>query len=238
METSNGALGAVPGGSEAERIQRVYHEIERRDGAAQWHTALWFRFSCLLAALLLVSLSAVVFLAMKASRVQAFIQPVQITDEGKMILVGIPQDLLAYQPDDGQWMDMLAQWIMKRRWKGDDEAMKRTRNDWGWLYRHTCGAASRVLQGEESTEHPFTPTKQRTSVEITSITRTATPRSYQVVWHEVSVGKDTATLHAQDFLGTFTVGRLKPTTLTDAMDNRLGICVNGYDVSPSSTRMP
>src|SRR5262249_25467912 len=157
--------------------------IERRDGAAQWHAALWYRFACLLTVLLAVALSAVVFLALKASRVQAFVQPVQITNEGTMMLVGLPEDLLAYQPDDGQWMDMLAQWIIKRRWKGDDDAMKRTRNDWGWLYRHTCGAASALLQGEEGKEHPFTPTPQRTSVEVTSITKTATPRSYQVVWH-------------------------------------------------------
>src|SRR6516165_10130984 len=84
--------------AEVERIQHVYREIERRDGAAQWHAALWFRFACLL---------AVVHFAMQASKVQAFVQPVQITEEGKMILVGIPQDLLAYQPDDAPWMDML-----------------------------------------------------------------------------------------------------------------------------------
>ena len=34
---------------EIERVKRVYHEIERRDGSANWHAALWFRFACLLA---------------------------------------------------------------------------------------------------------------------------------------------------------------------------------------------
>jgi hypothetical protein len=224
--------------AEAERIRQVYREIERRDGAAQWHMALWFRFACLLAVVLLVALSAIMYLAVKASRVQAFVQPVQITEEGKMVLVGLPKDLLDYQPDDSQWMDMLAQWVMKRRWKGDDDAMKRTRNDWAWLYRHTCGAGSTFLAGEEVKEQPFKPSPKRTSVEITSITRTTTPRSFQVVWHEVSVDKLAATLKEQDYVGTFTVGRLKPKTLTEAMDNRLGLCVTGYDLSPSSTRMP
>src|SRR5215813_4283137 len=173
--------------AEVERIQHVYREIERRDGAAQWHAALWFRFACLLAVVLLDALSVIAYLALKANQVQAFVQPVQITEEGKMILVGIPQDLLAYQPEDSQWMDMLAQWVTKRRWKGDDDAMKRTRNDWAWLYRHTCGAASKFLEGEEVHEQPFKPSKTRASIEITSITKTTTPESYQVVWHEVSV---------------------------------------------------
>src|SRR5215471_18502838 len=111
--------------AEVERITHVYHEIERRDGAAQWHTALWFRVSCVLIITVLVAVSAVVYLAVKASQVQAFVQPVQLTEEGKMILVGIPQDLLAYAPEESQWMDMLAQWVTKRRWRGDEAGYKR-----------------------------------------------------------------------------------------------------------------
>src|SRR5262249_44326387 len=115
--------------AEVERIQHVYREIERRDGAANWHAALWFRFACLLAVVLIVAISAVVYFAMQASRVQVFVQPVQVTDEGKMVLVGLPKDLLDYQPEDSQVMDMLAQYVTKRRWKGDEDGYKRTRND-------------------------------------------------------------------------------------------------------------
>ncbi len=218
--------------AEVARIKQVYHEIERRDGAAQWHTHLWFRFSCVLTLMLLVALSVIVSLALKASQVQAFVQPVQLTEEGKMILVGIPQDLLAYAPEDSQWMDMLAQWVTKRRWRGDEEGYKRTRNDWAWLYRHTCGYGSKLLAHDEEKEQPFKPTKTRASVEIKSITKTTTPESYQVVWHEVSVDKLASTLKEQDYIGTFTVGRVRPKTLAEAMDNRLGLCVNGYDLAP------
>ena len=218
--------------AEVERIKQVYHEIERRDGAAQWHASLWFRFSCLLAVLLLVALSVIVYLALKASQVQAFVQPVQITEEGKMILVGLPQDLLAYAPEDSQWMDMLAQWVTKRRWRGDEDGYKRTRNDWAWLYRHTCGYGSKLLAHDEVQEQPFKPSKTRASVEITSITKTTTPESYQVVWHEVSVDKLASTLKEQEYIGTFTVARVRPKTLAEAIDNRLGLCVNGYDLAP------
>src|ERR1051326_1940702 len=100
--------------AEGARIQHASGEIERRDGAAQWQAALWFRFACLLAVVLIVALSVIAYLALKASQVQAFVQPVQITEEGKMVLIGVPKDLFDYQPEDSQWMDMLAQWEIGR----------------------------------------------------------------------------------------------------------------------------
>jgi type IV secretory pathway TrbF-like protein len=220
--------------AEIERVKRVYHEIERRDGAANWHAALWFRFTCLLAVVLIVAISAIVYFAMQASRVQAFVQTVQITEEGKMVLIGLPKDALDYQPEDAEWMDMLAQWVTKRRWRGDEEGYKRTRNDWSWLYRHSCGYGSKLLAHDEVTEQPFKPSRLKASIEIKSITKTTTPESYQVVWHEVTVDKLAATLKEGDYVGTFTVGRLRPKTITEAMDNRLGICVTGYDLAPKA----
>jgi type IV secretory pathway TrbF-like protein len=232
METETyDALGALGDetAEEAARIQHVYREIERRDGAALWHARAWRSFAWLLLLGLLGSLGMNVHLALKASRVQAFVQTVQLTDEGQMVLIGIPQDVLAYQPADAQWMDMLAQWVTKRYWRGDDDEMKRTRNDWAWLYRHTCGAGSKQLASDEVKEQPFTPSKGRTSIDIKSLTKTATPESYQVLWHEVRIDKLAATKKEQEHTSTFTVGRLKPKTLADAIDNRLGLCVTGYD---------
>src|SRR5215813_10803424 len=218
--------------ADVERIKFVYREIERRDGSANWHAALWFRFACVLAVVLIVAICAIVYFAMQASKVQAFVQPVQITEDGKMVLVGLPKDLLDYQPEDSQVMDMLAQWVTKRRWRGDEEGYKRTRNDWAWLYRHSCGYGSKLLAHDEVTEQPFKPSKVRASIEIKSITKTATPESYQVVWHEVTVDKLASTLKEQDYIGTFTVGRVRPKNLSEAVDNRLGMCVNGYDLAP------
>jgi type IV secretory pathway TrbF-like protein len=218
--------------AEVERINHVYREIERRDGAAQWHAALWCRFACLLAVVLIVAITAIVYFAMQASRVQAFVQPVQITEDGKMVLIGIPKDLLDYQPEESQVMDMLAQWVTKRRWRGDEEGYKRTRNDWAWLYRHSCGYGSKLLANDESKEQPFKPSKVKASIEIKSITKTATPESWQVVWHEVTVDKLASTLREQDYIGTFTIGRVRPKTIAEAIDNRLGMCINGYDLAP------
>jgi len=111
--------------------------------------------------------------------------------------------------------------------------MKQTRNSWSWLYRHTCGFASKTLQRDEDIDKPFKPGK-RTSVEIKSLTKTHTPNSYQVLWHEVTADKGQTTLKVVDYTGTFTVARIRPKNLTEAMDNRLGLCVNGYNTSPNA----
>jgi type IV secretory pathway TrbF-like protein len=214
--------------ADVERIKLVYREIERRDGAANWHAALWFRFACLLAVVLIVASSAIVYFAMQASKCKR-LSRVQITGTADGA-VG-PQRLLdpaRKQSGDGY----LAQWVTKRRWRGDEEGFKRTRNDWAWLYRHSCGYGSKLLAHDEVTEQPLKPSKVRASIEIKSITRTATPESYQVVWHEVTVDKLASTLKEQDYIGTFTVGRVRPKNLSEAIDNRLGMCINGYDLAP------
>jgi type IV secretory pathway TrbF-like protein len=181
---------------------------------------------------LIVCISAVVYFAMKSSHVAVFVQPVQITEEGRMVLIGTPKDILDYQPEDSAYMDLIAQYVTKRRWKGDDDTRKRTRNDWAWLYHHSCGLAGKMLANDESKEAPFKPSKMRSSIEVKSITKTTTPESYQVLWHEVTVDTLAATLKETDFVGTFTVGRLRPKSLSEAIDNRLGLCVTGYDLAP------
>ena len=93
--------------AEVARIQQVYREIERRDGAANWHAALWFRFACLLAVVLIVAISAIVYFAMQASKVQAFVQPVQITEDGKMVLVA-DRSLSVLDATNGQVLRTLA----------------------------------------------------------------------------------------------------------------------------------
>lgn len=217
---------------ELARIDLAYRELQRRDGAAWWHATCWRRFALLLAVGILVSTGFNVYQARQASQVQAFVQPVQITEEGQMILVGVPQDLLAYQPTDAAFMDMLGPWTMKRRWRGDEDNMKRTYHDYDWLYRHTCGAASEQLKKEVETLGLLKPTKLRTSVDIKAVLKTETPTSFQVNFHEVVRDHAAATLVERDWIGTFTVGRVKPKTLAEAKDNRLGICVNGYGFAP------
>ncbi len=97
-----------------------------------------------------------------ARKVQAFVQVVVQDAQGKLLQVGIPQDLPAYTPPDGVWIDMLGEWVRRIRWRGTDPVL--TRAQWAWVYRHTCGQARRLVQMLEEREHPFKVGKKLTAV--------------------------------------------------------------------------
>ena len=105
-------------------------------------------------------------------------------EKGTLLQVGIPQDLLAYTPPDGVWMDMLGEWVRRVRWRETD--MTHGRMQWAWVYRHTCSQARRLLQAMEEREQPFKPGKKLVAVELRSMTKTPVPESYQVLWAETS----------------------------------------------------
>src|SRR6266849_559659 len=140
----NGATLPVPP-DEWQRIEQAYREIQRRDSSAEQRTWRAERLVLALLALLAVTLGVVVWQFAHARTVQAFVQVVQVDDKGQIVQVGIPQDLLAYTPPDGLWMDMITQWVMATRWRGTDPV--KAHADWGLAYRHTCGQARRLLQG-------------------------------------------------------------------------------------------
>src|SRR5262249_61293946 len=109
------------------------------------------------------------------------------------------------------------------------------RQPWAGVYRHTCGQARRLLQAVEDKEQPFKPSKKLVAVELKSITRTAVPDGFQVLWSETSTEKSSPSVQTTQWSGTFGVGRTRLATLTDAMDNRLGLCVTAFDLSPLPT---
>jgi type IV secretory pathway TrbF-like protein len=217
--------------AELARIEQAYKEIQRRDGAALWHSKQWRRVALVLIAALMVAFSIIAVLAIHKSQVQAFVQPVQLTEENRMVLVGTPVDLFAYEPQEGEWMNMLAEWVRRYRWRGDEEAMIRTKHDWEWLRRHTCGAASKQLLADEKRLDPYKKGK-RTSVDLKASTKTDTPQSYQVIWEETRADIGLARSEPRMYTGTFTVSRMRPSTMGELVDNRLGQCVNGYMIDP------
>jgi type IV secretory pathway TrbF-like protein len=167
-----------------------------------------------------------------ARSVQPFVQTVQVDAQGQLVQLGIPQDLLAYTPPEGVWMDMLGEWVRRLRWRGKDtEAL--AKRDWAWVYRHTCGGARRILHALEDQEKPFAPTpKKLVTVELKSITKTPAPENYHVLWVETSTEQAQPSVKTALWTGTFTVGRYRPPTLADTLDNRLGLCVTAFDLSP------
>jgi len=172
----------------------------------------------------------VVWQLLDARKVQAVVQVVQLDEKGHLVQVGLPDDLLTYTPPDGLWMDLLGEWVRRVRWRSADSTLARA--EWAWVYRHTCRQARRMLQMVEEQEKPFEGKKKLVSVELKSITRTPAPESYQVLWTETSTERAQPTVKTAPWTGTFTVGRYRPPTLADTLDNRLGLCVTAFDLSP------
>ena len=81
-------------------------------------------------------------------------------------------------------------------------------------------------------EKPFEVGKKLVSVELKSITKTPAPESYQVLWAETSTDKNMPVVKTQLWTGTFSVGRIQLPKLADTLENRLGLCVTAYDLSP------
>ena len=216
------------------RMELAYQEIQRRDSQAEQRA---WRKDTLVQRLGLVILGlagVLVWLVVTKHQVKAFVQTVQVTEEGRLVQLGVPQDLYAYTPPEGVYMEMVAQWVRWTRWRGDDERM--TRVQWAWAYRHTCGIAHKWLKALEEKEKPFRLGSKRVAVDIKSVTKIAAPESYQVLWEEHLTEKNAPTVKTQLWTGTFTVGRITLKTMDDLLDNRLGVCITGLRVHPQSLR--
>ena len=72
------------------------------------------------------------------------------------------------------------------------------------------------------------------ALEIKSVTKTPAPESSQVLWEDHTTERHAPTIKTQLWTGTFTVGRIMLTTMDDLVENRLGVCMTGFDLSPQS----
>ena len=215
-----------------QRMELAYQEIQRREGQAEQRAWRKDKLIQRLGLVILGLAGVLVWMTVTKHQVKAFVQMVQVTDEGQLVQLGVPQDLYTYRPPEGVYMEMVAQWVRWTRWRGDDERM--TRVQWAWAYRHTCGIAHKWLKALEEKEKPFRSGSKRVAVDIKSVTKIAAPESYQVLWEESLTEKNTPTVKTQMWTGTFTVGRITLKTMDDLLDNRLGVCLTAYELSPQS----
>jgi len=226
---TNGTVAPAPS-EEWRKIEQAYAEIQRRDSSAEQRAWRAERLTLALAGLLMLTIGVGLWLYIHGRTVQAFVQVVQFDDTGRLVQLGMPQDLLSYTPPDGMWMDMLSQWLRAVRWRSEDATLARTQ--WAWVYRHTCSDARRMLQAFEEKEKPFQSSKKLVAVEVKSLTKIPTPESYQALWAETTTERTNPTVKTALWSATFSVGRFRPPTLADTLDNRLGLCVTAFDFSP------
>ena len=68
-------------------------------------------------------------------------------------------------------------------------------------------------------------------VELKSVTKTASPLSYQVLWKETTVHKDLTAEATKQYTATLTTGRIAPSSPEMLLQNRLGLCVTAWNMS-------
>ena len=127
-----------------QRMELAYQEIQRRDSQAEQRAWRKDRLVQRLGLVIVALAGVLVWLVVTKHQVKAFVQTVQVTEEGRLVQLGVPQDLYDYTPPDGVYMEMVAQWVRWTRWRGEDERM--TQVQWAWAYRHTCGIAHKWLK--------------------------------------------------------------------------------------------
>jgi type IV secretory pathway TrbF-like protein len=218
-----------------QKIILAYDEVSRRDTNAERQRdrlASVARYAILAFMGLLA-----VYIWREVSRkpIEAFVQVVIKDDKDNYILSGLPQKLLEYTPEQGQWEEMLAQWTRSVRWRGENPDF--TRTEWAWAYRHSCPDARTHLDYDQTQQKPFAKdSSKRVSVDIKSVSKTPTPESFQVLFEEVTTDTKRPTKQVALWTGTFTVGRYHPKTMADMIDNRLGLCVTGYNFTEQAKK--
>ncbi|HSX80956.1 MAG TPA: hypothetical protein VLQ80_20600, partial [Candidatus Saccharimonadia bacterium] len=99
---TNGTVTPAPS-EEWRKIEQAYAEIQRRDSSAEQRAWRAERLTLALAGLLALTIGVGLWLYIHGRTVQAFVQVVQLDDTGRLVQLGIPQDLLSYTPPDGVW---------------------------------------------------------------------------------------------------------------------------------------
>jgi len=141
------------------KADMMWRETQRRDGNAVWHSWQWMRAFYVMLAVWLLTAVVGLWLYAHMRDVEVVVQTVVYNAEGQFVSLGVPQKLLAYEPEDGQWRDMLGEWIHKKQWRTEEASGTLTKLNWGWLYRHTCGEATKTLQQDEERDKPLRPAR-------------------------------------------------------------------------------
>jgi type IV secretory pathway TrbF-like protein len=228
MTTETGQTNGQGTATEVERLEAAYRIIQQRDGTAERRAFQWKLLAYALVAMLL-GLGVWDHLDRRET-LQGFVQVVQVNDHGEVVKVGVPQNLMTYEPSDAHYLDMLAEWVRKVKWRGSDKVA--TELNWNWARAHLCGGpVKRLMDAHEKKEQPFSNVgKKLTAVEITHATKTPVPQTYHLLWNEITSEASVQTAHP--WMGTFTVGRLKPQTQAVLLMNHLGLCISAFSISP------
>ena len=127
------------------KTEQAWREIQRRDGNAVWHAWQWMRGFYALLAVWILTIGVGLWLYAHSRDVEVVVQTVVYNAEGQFVSLGVPQKLLDYEPEDGQWRDMLEEWVHKKQWRSDEPSATLARANWAWVLHITPSGRTRAL---------------------------------------------------------------------------------------------
>ena len=227
MTTMEGNGSGAVQTSELERLEASYRIIQQRDATAERRAFHW-QVTAILALLGLIGIGVWDHVD-RRGRLEAIVQTVVQQEDGTLVSLGVPQALLAYEPQEGVWFELVGEWILRHQRRGKDAVLEQ--GDMTWLQYHTCGMeARRVLNDEQRGWKPEQVGKVLTQVELKSVTKTPSPLSYNVLWKEIVTPKAMPP-EEKLYTATLTTGRTTPASQEMLMSNRLGVCITAWNIS-------
>jgi type IV secretory pathway TrbF-like protein len=161
-----------------------------------------------------------------------FVQTVQVDEAGTVQLLGVPKEMMEYTPQDGQWLKMLAEYVIHLRWQSTDLVQMDT--VWkpnGWLDLYTCGVARQLLKAEYDEVMAGRAKKVKVSLELSNITKIDIPMAFNAQWDEFRV-EGSSTGKKSNKSWTFSVGRRPVDSIHMRKFNPFGLCVTNFDKGP------
>jgi type IV secretory pathway TrbF-like protein len=223
--------GDVPAAwlAELKFLETAYAQLQARDGRAESHARAW---KAAFFASLVITLGVGLWDHLdRRTALEAFVQVVQVTEEGRVLSLGVPQPVLEYSPEDSHWFGTLGEWVTKVRQRGDSVPFMK--QNWRWAYLHTCGPATKFLHDTEAADKPFENTGRQVMVRLLGWNKTLAPLSYHLHWEE-DVQQPGLPIQRQRYNGIFTVGRVNVTDQTYKLLNPYGMCITSYSISPEA----
>jgi type IV secretory pathway TrbF-like protein len=212
--------------AEFAELDKAYQILQQRDGSAETRASWWKGVAV---AGLVIAFGNGVWDHLDRRRVvEPFVQNVQVTEDGKVLNVGLPQRVLDYTPEDSHIYGMLGQWVTKVRWLGPDPTLAKLQ--WAWAYLHACGSASQELKAYEAYKQPFDPKGRTVSLELEGWNKTLVPLSYHIHWKERHLSPALPPVE-KSFHGIFTVGRVSLTKPEEIYQNPYGMCITAFSIS-------
>src|SRR5262245_28230923 len=125
------------------KTDMMWQETQRRDGNAVWHSWKWMQGFFVMLGMWAITVFIGLWLYAHLREVEVVVQTVVYNAEGQFVSLGVPQKLLAYEPEDGQWRDMLEELVHKQQWRTDEPSATLVKPNWAWVCKQTPGGPTK-----------------------------------------------------------------------------------------------